>query len=211
MSQPTVAVIDDEIDLLNVLESLLEVANFKVHTYRTFEDFIYNFEKIEPDLVITDLHLPAANGNVLVRQIREINSVIPIILISGNLTQESMLTAIRDGANDCIAKPMDFKVLLAKINQLLSFKKANLDNSLVLDSKNLRLQLGEKILKLTKMEFEIFEKLKASGRSIVSRESLYQQSGSRSLDVHIHSLRRKLKILGMKIKTVKGKGYFLEI
>lgn len=211
MDQKKIVVIDDEVDLLDVLKSLLEANNFHVSAFRTFEDFIYNFEKIDPDLIITDLHLPAANGNVLVRQIRAINSTIPIILISGNLTKDTVLSAIRDGANDCIDKPMDFKILLAKIEQLLCFKSSNVAKSLVLDDQSAVVQLDGKVLKLTRKEFEIFSKLRSSGANTVSRESLNEKGESRSLDVHIHSLRKKIKELGMRIRTVKGKGYFLEI
>ncbi len=206
----TLVLVEDEILLLETMQDILVEYGYQVVCFRTFEDFIFRFEECNADLIMTDLNLPGENGVELILQIRQKDPLIPIIMISGKKTTQNEVKAIRSGANDFIGKPVDFNVLVAKIEALLEQKKQ-------LEWKDIQIDPPKRIVynehgtaKLTVSEFSIFMKLMKKKGDLVAREPLSQQLQGKSLDVHVHSLRRKIKSLGLNIETLKGKGYRLD-
>lgn len=209
MKKIKIALIEDDVELNQAITEILLLENYDIAAFRTFEDFIFKLKDCNADIILTDRQLPGANGIKLINAIREINKVIPIIMISGTNTTESAVEAINMGANDFVPKPINFPLLLAKINQLIGYKSEQIWQNLIMNDALMVLSLNDQIVKLTQTEFDIFKKLFESRTHIVARQSLLDSIHGRSLDVHIHSLRKKIKIYDLKIETEKNKGYRL--
>ncbi len=206
MKKHTIAIIEDEIELLNMLGLMCRDLKHSSFEFRTFEDFIFKFPTINPDLIITDRNLPGSNGNVLIESIRKLDTKIPILMISGSNAQENIIEALRLGADDFISKPFHPEVLALKIAKL--FNKPNDD--LYLDPSQRLVRSNELSVYLTVIEFKIFEKLYHNFESFVARDTLLQSENSRSLDVHINKLRKKLKSFNLSLETIRGTGYCLK-
>lgn len=213
MSKNKIAIIEDEIELLNLLKMTCEGLDCEVFAFRTYEDFIFKFNDIHPDLVITDRNLPGQNGIEVISKIRQQDSDLPIIMISGSDSDDNILEALKNGADDFIAKPFDFEILSVKVIRILSKKsktQGGRSNSgaEVLDDLKIVRKAGVEI-RMTPSEFLIFKKLDEMFDRLVLRNDLLSDESLQSLDVHMHSLRKKLTSIGLEVKTVKGKGYSL--
>ncbi len=202
--------VEDEILLLETMQDILAEYGYQVVCFRTFEDFIFRFEECKADLIMTDLNLPGENGVELILQIRQKDPLIPIIMISGNKTTQNEVQAIQSGANDFVGKPVDFSVLVAKIESLLKQKTLLQWSDIQVDPPKRIVYNDRGAGKLTITEFSIFTQLLKRKGQLVQRATLAKDLQGKSLDVHVHSLRRKIKSLGLTIQTQKGKGYRLD-
>ncbi len=210
MEKQRIAIIEDEIELLQLLGSMCTDLNFESHEFRTYEDFIFKFSSIEPHLIITDRNLPGTNGNELIRSIRKIDSKIPIIMISGSNSSENIVDALKLGADDFISKPFHPDILTLKINKILA-QNLNLANQdLIVKKENRIIKVGDQEVFLTNLEFKIFEQLYNNIDEFVNRENLLEQDHSRSLDVHINKIRKKIAPLNYVIETIRSAGYRLK-
>jgi DNA-binding response OmpR family regulator len=208
MGKHRIAIIEDEIELLELLGSLCKDLGFESFEYRTYEDFIFRYPTILPNLIITDRNLPGINGNELIKTIREIDNKIPIIMISGSNAPENVVNALNLGADDFISKPFHPDILVAKINKILGQTK--IESELLINSNSKVIQKDNKEVFLTNLEFKIFERLHLKINDFVPRETLMEKDNSRSLDVHINKLRKKIAEIDYSIETVRSSGYRLK-
>lgn len=210
MEKQRIAIIEDEIELLQLLGSMCNDLNFESHEFRTCEDFIFKFSKIDPHLIITDRNLPGTNGNELIKSIRKIDAKIPIIMISGSNTSENIVDALKLGADDFISKPFHPDVLTLKINRILNQNLYPANSNLIVEKDNRILKMGDKEAFLTNIEFKIFDQLYKNIDNFVNRKNLLEQDQSRSLDVHINKIRKKIAPLDYVIETIRSAGYRLK-
>lgn len=175
------------------------------------------------DLVVLDLGLPDGNGMSFCKELREAGSRLPIIMLTAQADEESVVTGLSAGANDYIRKPFGNRELLARIKTVLREPSMREDqlrfgNILVLRDQR-RVMIDQLAIDLNRREFDIFSYLVNHGDSVVSRESLLQfldREGEildRTLDSHISHIRAKLKkaeVSTVTIASVYGVGYRLE-
>lgn len=176
-----------------------------------------------PKLVLLDIMLPDEDGISVLKKLRKNTATakLPIILITAKDTEYDKVLGFENGADDYIAKPFGMMELLARVKRLLERTRESSEESalsrigaLSLDRQKRRVQAQGETVKLTLKEFELLSYLMQNKGIVLTREQLlsgiwgYDFAGeSRTLDVHIRSLRGKLGLCGELIETVRGIGY----
>ncbi|WP_244980277.1 response regulator transcription factor [Clostridium gasigenes] len=192
-----------------------------------------NFEKIDeevdivkPHVILMDISIPIFDGFYWCKKIRKKNCI-PIIIVSSRDSNMDIIMAISNGADDYVVKPFDTNVLIAKINAVIrrtyQYKcQENMiikHNNLVLRLDDATLLTGDKIIELTKNEFEILKILITNSGSIVKRNEIMKRLwnddiyvNENTLTVNINRLRKKLLDEGIEdcIETKKGIGYIIK-
>lgn len=183
----------------------------------------------EPDLVILDIMLPGKDGLTLCREIRGSYSG-PILFMTAKGDNFDQVIGLEIGADDYIVKPVEPRLLLARIHALLrrigqttesvTTQHSNMlqFGKLLIDKKSRQTILNEEVIQLTSHEFDMLWLLACNASNVVDRDTLYKEiigreydGVDRSADVRISRLRKKLKDdakAPFRIKTIWGKGFF---
>ncbi len=129
-----ILIVDDNVDLLDYLKDFFMIYNYEVILAETGSEGIEKFREFLPDIVISDMRLPDKNGNIVVKEIKEIDKDVPIIIITGYSDHQLILSAMKNGAVDLLKKPFkpnDLKYLINKIETLFKKIKVKLSASFV--------------------------------------------------------------------------------
>jgi two-component system, OmpR family, response regulator len=174
------------------------------------------------DAVILDIGLPGIDGFEVLRRIRKMGNLTPVLILTARDAVDDRVHGLELGADDYLIKPFALKELLARVKALHRRKQANVDRKLkygplTLDSDARRAWLGEKPLDISMREWRLLENLILRIEKVVSKEQLRQAiSGwdedlsDNAIEVSISRLRGKLEPGGISIRTVRGFGYMLE-
>ncbi|MEZ5238279.1 MAG: response regulator transcription factor [Microthrixaceae bacterium] len=173
---------------------------------------------VDMDLVLLDLGLPDVDGTEVCRRIRSISEV-PIIVISARQEEGERVLLLEIGADDYLVKPFGYRELAARMRAVLRRSGANGGPQLVragaleVDLRSHRARLDEEELELTPKEFDLLVLLSSEPDRVHGRQDILEAvwdahwyGPSKTLDVHVASLRRKLGDPGW-IETVRGVGY----
>ena len=220
---PTILIIEDEIELVRVLRSYLEQANFTVLSAVQGDTGLTLWVHKHPDLVILDLNLPGMDGLDVAREIRR-KSDTPIIMVTARVEETDRLIGLELGADDYITKPFSPREVVARVRAVL--RRAGLPRAKnnVLRSGSLEIDLDahtvtceEETIDLTPTEFKLLETLAARPGRVFSRLQLLEASQGdayegyeRTIDAHIKNLRAKIEPDTKNpyyIETVFGIGY----
>ncbi len=127
----TIIIIDDDLDLLDLLSSFFKQRGYKVYTFNSAEEALIEIEnkRIEADVVISDLKLPAMSGTDFIRRIRKSDSRLPIILITSETSVETAVEAIETGAYDFVLKPLHIPQLLISVQRALYLNEVQAENT----------------------------------------------------------------------------------
>ena len=216
--------VEDEKSIRDILLYTLNSCGFLAEGFETADACLKALEHNKPDLLLLDIMLPGMDGVTFVKEIRANPKVaeLPIIMTTAKGIEYDKIEALEAGADDYLVKPFGMMEMMARIRAVLRRTKPN-SNSSILESGNLRLDvksyrawLNQSLLELTPKEFSLLKVFLQSPDRLFSREELFTLvwgeefiAESRSLDVHIGSLRTKLKEEGRRIETVRGIGYRL--
>jgi len=186
------------------------------------EDALYKSEINEYDLIILDLMIPKVDGITVCRKIREINTNIPILILTAKDATEDKVIGLDAGADDYVSKPFSFAELSARARALLRRgKKADptvltIDN-LSLDPATRTAKRGNKIIVLTTREYALLEYFMRNPSRVLTKTELlehvwdYNYDGlSNVLETYVKYLRKKLKVHPEEkelIHTMRGSGY----
>ncbi|MDE7397945.1 MAG: response regulator transcription factor [Oscillospiraceae bacterium] len=213
----TIAVIDDDKYINDMLNELLTAEGYMVIRAFSGSDAVELLEKNEPDLVLLDLMMPGLSGEQVLLLIHDI----PVIVMSAKCDVDSRVNLLMSGAADYITKPFDTRELLARISvRLREHSAANADflefGGLSLDV-NLHLaSFGEQSVKLTKTEFAILKILMQNPKQVITKSQILDRVSAdtpdcveSSLKVHVSNLRRKLREISERdfIEAVWGIGF----
>ena len=211
--------VEDDKDIAYIIKISLENANYEVKSFDNGEDFLKEFNKVKPNLILLDMMLPKIQGADLLKIIREdeANNDIDIIIISANKLVSDKVNGLNLGADDYIAKPFDLLELVSRVNARFRKNKSKIykiKDILINEEKRLVTKQDE-VTRLTNSEFDILLTLAKANGDIVSRESLMntlwgesEAYESRTIDMHIGAIRKKLKDKDI-ILTIHGHGYRL--
>lgn len=219
----TILIIEDEPELIKVLRSYLEQANFTVLSAYRGDTGLSTWEHKRPDLVILDLNLPGMNGLDVAREIRR-KSQTPIIMLTARVEEADQLIGLELGADDYITKPFSPRVVLARVRALLRRAGSTPVAPEVLHVADLEIDLqahtvtrADQPIDLTPTEFNLLATLSEQpGRAFSRLQLLEATQGTayegyeRSIDAHIKNLRAKLEPDPKNpkyIQTVFGIGY----
>jgi DNA-binding response OmpR family regulator len=220
---PTILIIEDEVELVRVLRSYLEQANFLVLSAGQGDSGLSLWSQKNPDLVILDLNLPGMDGLDVAREIRR-KSDTPIIMVTARVEETDRLIGLELGADDYITKPFSPREVVARVRAVLRRVETPKAKINVLKSGSLEIDLDahtvshdEKIIDLTPTEFKLLETLASQPGRVFSRLQLLETSQGnayegyeRTIDAHIKNLRAKIepdKRNPYYIETVFGVGY----
>jgi DNA-binding response OmpR family regulator len=220
-----ILVVEDDADMREALvEQLALHDEFEAVSVDTGTQAVQSAKAGEVDLVIMDVGLPDIDGREAVRMLRKNGFKAPIIMLTGHDTDADTILGLESGANDYVAKPFRFAVLLARIRAQLRQHEASEDAVFTIgpytfrpSSKLLVNPKGNKV-RLTEKETAILRYLYRAGRRSVSREILLQEvwgynSGvtTHTLETHIYRLRQKVErdASNPSILVTEGGGYKL--
>ncbi len=177
----------------------------------------------EGDLVLLDLMLPGLDGISAAREIKRRRPDLPLIMLTARTDKETVLRGFEAGADDFVTKPFDMDVLLARIQARLregvgrpaERSRVHLGNA-ILDPDDRTLSGAVCTVELKPREYDLMELFATELGRLLTREDIVERvwhhrylAGSRSLDVHVRRLRRKLAEVGsdLRILTTRGVGY----
>lgn len=216
----TIAIIDDDAHIGDVLSEILEKEGYAVTRAYSGTEALYLLSQSRPDLILLDLMLPGLSGEEVLSHIKGI----PVIVLSAKVDIQDKVDLLLGGAVDYVTKPFNTEELLARITVQLR-KAERPDNStvltvgdLTLDTISLDVTYKGQSIKLTRTEYAILKLLMANPKQAISKGALLDRISldtpdctERSLKQHISNLRRKLQeATGMDyIETVWGIGFKL--
>lgn len=216
-----VLVIDDDPAFREFAEVALDEARIEHDEAESAERGLARLREMPAgtyDLVLLDVEMPGASGWEFLEALRASGDEVPVIFVSGRDRAEDKVHGLRLGADDYVAKPVDFQELVARIETVLRRRRALapiLFGDLELDLARRRaLRTGRRV-ELTPKEFDLLLALVRAEGSVLSRRALLREvwdidfdPGTALLDVHLGRLRKKLDRFGRPlIQTVKGEGY----
>ena len=223
----TVFLVEDDEDIRELTAYALENAGFACAGYEDGDSFWGALRESAslPDMVLLDIMLPGEDGLSILKKLREHSRYgeIPVILLTAKGGEADKVRGLNFGADDYIAKPFGVTELIARIHAVLRRAAAPAREkgflayeALALDAERRSVTVAGESVPLTFMEFELLRYLLANARLVLSRERLMDavwgydyQGESRTVDVHVKSLRQKLGPAGDYIKTVRNVGYKL--
>jgi DNA-binding NtrC family response regulator len=117
MSQTKVLLVDDELEFVSALTERLQLRNYDARSATNASEALTSIKKDPPDVVLLDLKIPGMDGIEILKKIKENDSTIQVIILTGYGDIESVKEAMRHGAFECVVKPVDIGELLIKIEQ----------------------------------------------------------------------------------------------
>ena len=216
----TIAVIDDDIDIGNMLEEVLEKEGYAVMRAYSGTEAVYLLSEKHPDLVLLDLMLPGLSGEEVLPRIKEI----PVIVISAKVDVQDKVGLLLGGAVDYVTKPFNTKELLARIAVQLRKVPASNERSflkfsdLELDVVTRRVAVSGAEIRLTKTEYAILKLLMQNSNQVITKSMMLDEISAdtpdcteSSLKVHVSNLRKKLREASGRdyIEAIWGIGFKL--
>ena len=228
---PRLLIVDDDEQLAELLIEYLAPHGFSLARVSSGDAGVDEILKSHPDLVILDLMLPGANGLDVCRRVRARYSG-ALLILTASQSDADHIAGLELGADDFVTKPIEPRVLLARIRTLL-LRRGRPDATDVseeegvlalghvrVDVASRDVRVGDAPVPLTAMEFDILLMLARRAGSVVERDQLYsdilgtEYDGiDRGMDVHVSRIRRKLQRCGFDpsgLRSVRGVGYLLE-
>lgn len=219
-----VYIVEDDESIREIETIALKNSNYMVYAFEKAKDFYRKLDEIVPDLVLLDVMLPDENGYDIVKKLRKNPATkrLPIIMVTAKSTEMDMIKGLDDGADDYIKKPFSVMELITRVKALLRRTEGEevkfhvLDN-IMMDHERHMVYVSEKPVELTFKEYELLRFLMTNQNVVLSRESIMRhvwgtdfEGESRTVDVHIKTLRQKLGEGGNHIRTVRNVGYVIE-
>jgi len=226
MIKTRILLAEDDENLGSLLKEYLNIKGYETGLYPDGNKAFKGFIKEHYDLCILDIMMPGKDGFTVAKEIRLINSDIPIIFLTAKSHKEDVLEGFTIGADDYITKPFSMEELLSRIEAILRRTKHGLDGdsrdvfqlgNYVFETKNQLLTHGTKVQKLTTKESDLLKLLCTNKNRVLERNYALRTIwiddnyfNARSMDVYITKLRKYLKDeSSIEIINVHGKGYKL--
>lgn len=224
MAQPKILVVDDEKNIVETITYNLQKAGFRTLTAADGKRAVELAQREVPDLITLDVMLPELDGWEVCRLLRQDSRTkrIPVLMLTVKDDETDKVVGLELGADDYMTKPFSPKELVARIKAILRRSKEVAPDEVV-SVGDLQLDLGKHVAQvkgravdLTAKEFELLRALLEAKGRVLGREFLLdrvwglEQSleiETRTVDVHVGQLRKKLKTEAKRLVTVKNVGY----
>jgi two-component system alkaline phosphatase synthesis response regulator PhoP len=219
----TLLLVDDEKNIIELERLYLEKEGYKTETAFDGHAALEKFRSLKPAAVILDLMLPVMDGWEVCRRIRQ-ESDIPILMLTARDQDIDKIVGLELGADDYLTKPFNPRELVARVKAIFrrvgtaqKTQRISLGD-LTIDLDRREAQVGERMLQLRTKEFDLLSVLAQNPGIVLTRERLleiawgYDFAGeTRTVDVHVAHLRKKLGDAQTQIETVSGVGYKLAV
>ncbi len=217
-------VVEDDENIREIEAIALKNSNYLVKSFGRASEFYRALDDILPDLVLLDVMLPDENGCDIVKRLRSQSATrrLPVIMVTAKTSEMDMVKGLDDGADDYIKKPFSVMELLSRVKALLRRSTEETAQQLQVGGIQLdnarRVVLAEgKSVELTYKEYELLRYLMINAEMVLSREAIMRfvwgtefEGETRTVDMHIKTLRQKLGPCGHQIGTVRNVGYVLQ-
>lgn len=218
----TILVVDDERHIVDLLRLYLEKEGFAVVSAGDGEEALALHARHDPSLVILDLMLPNVDGFEVCRELRRRGDT-PIIMLTARSDDVDAVVGLELGADDYVTKPFNPRALVARVRAVLRRTDVTARGGRPIEVGDLRVdprrrdvQVGERHIDLRAREFDLLAALARDPGVVLTRDMLLEDvwgtdfpGETRTVDVHVAELRKKLAPDGPAIETVRGVGYRL--
>lgn len=219
-----IMIVDDEPAIVDLIKLNLELEGFETLSCKNGYEAITTANSQKPDLILLDIMMPDMSGFEVCKSLQNLN--IPIILLTAKDSIKDKLHGLELGADDYITKPFDSRELIARIKTVLRRidKYSSKDDSTItggpiqINTIERKVHIDSKEVFLTPKEFDLLLLFMENQRKVFSRENILESvwgfeymGDSRTVDMHIQRLRRKLGEYSYFIKTVFSIGYKFEV
>ena len=217
-------IIEDDDSIREIEEFALINAGHKVLGLACARDFYRRLDDVIPDLCLVDIMLPDESGNEIVRKLRKNPDTknIPVIMVTAKTTEMDLVRGLEDGADDYIKKPFSVMELMSRVKALLRRVQPREVEELVLDElvmNNVKheVTVEGRVVELTFKEYELLSLFLVNKGIVLSRDTIMDkvwgtdyEGESRTIDMHVKTLRQKLGNYGNRIRTIRNVGYVIE-
>lgn len=218
-------IVEDDSDIREIESYALKCGGFEVREFECAKDLYRGIEEKAPDLFLLDVMLPDEDGLQILTKLRGQPQTkdIPIILVTAKSSEIDKVRGLDTGADDYITKPFGIMELLSRVKALLrrtapaGETKRMEEGPLCMDDERHQVTVNGEICDLTFKEYELLKLLLKNKGMVMTREIIMErvwgtdfEGESRTLDMHIKTLRQKLREAGGMIRTVRNVGYVLE-
>lgn len=218
-------VVEDDKNIREIETFALRNVGYEVEDFGCAKDFYKRIEAKKPSLILLDIMLPDEDGLEIVRRLRSNmeTRTLPIIMVTAKTSEIDKVKGLDLGADDYMTKPFGVMELISRVKALLrrTTSKAEEEKFLVLgdvflDREKHAVTVKKVPCELTYKEYELLKLLMMNAGIVATRELILErvwgtdfEGESRTLDMHIKTLRQKLKEAGSMIKTVRNVGYIM--
>ena len=218
-------IVEDDKNIREIEMFALKNSGYAVEEFANAKSFFSRSAEKVPDLVLLDIMLPDMDGLEIVKKLRSRPDTVrvPIILVTAKTTELDKVKGLDIGADDYLTKPFGVMELISRVKALLRRSRALQDDQqmvlgdITLDSERREVHVGGELCELTFKEFELLKLLMVNAGIVLHRDTIMSdvwgtdyEGESRTLDMHIKTLRQKLGEAGNMIKTVRNVGYKME-
>jgi len=221
-----ILVVDDEPSVTDLIAYNLRKALYDVRTAADGREALRLVREYSPDLILLDLMIPEVDGLDVCREIRK-SSGVPVIMITARGEEVDRVLGLEIGADDYVTKPFSMRELMARIKAVL--RRAQKDDgveasallhgpgNLLMDLERRSVSVGDTLIELTRLEFDLLHRLLINPGRVLTRERLLEQAwgyeyvgDTRAVDSAVKRLRAKLRAVSDEadcIESVRGLGY----
>lgn len=214
--------VEDDSNIRELVVYTLESTGFQARGFEDGSSFLEALALETPELVLLDIMLPGEDGLEILKKLKNSSKTkdIPVIMVTAKGSEYDKVVGLDSGADDYVTKPFGMMELISRIKAVLRRSGKQQDKTklsvggISLDTKKHEVKVDGEQVVLTLKEFELLEKLMRNQGIVLTRDQLlteiwgYDFDGeTRTVDVHIRTLRQKLGEQGSLVKTVRGVGY----
>lgn len=218
-------IVEDDKNIREIETFALKNSGYQVSDFECAKDFYAKTEEKLPNLILLDIMLPDEDGLTIVKKLRSHQDTkkIPIIMVTAKTTEIDKVKGLDLGADDYLTKPFGVMELISRVKALLRRSSGMQEEKfynvgeLSLDVEKHAVYVKEEIIELTFKEYELLKLIMQNTGIVTSRDLIMErvwgtdfEGESRTLDMHIKTLRQKLKEAGPMIKTIRNVGYMIE-
>lgn len=214
--------VEDDDNIRELVIYTLQSANYQAEGFENAEKFYKGLKNRKPDIILLDIMLPDEDGISILKKLKASHDTkkLPVIMLTAKSSEYDKIKGLDLGADDYVSKPFGVMELISRIKAVMRrTNSVERENVLVigeieLDSEKHTVSVNKEQVSLTYKEFELLYNLMINRDLVMSREKLLDlvwntgyEGESRTVDVHIGSLRQKLGSSGSRIQTIRGVGY----
>ena len=218
-------IVEDDKNISEIESYALKNSGYQVESFENARTFWSRCQDRRPELILLDVMLPDSDGIEVLKKIRRNPDIrrVPVIMVTAKSSEIDKVKGLDNGADDYITKPFGIMELISRVKALL--RRMNQDEeekqltfqNILLDCEKRQVLLDGQLCELTYKEFELLKLFLQNAGIVMTRENIMEkvwgidfEGESRTLDMHIKTLRQKLGDAGKHIKTVRNVGYRIE-
>ena len=216
--------VEDDSNIRVLVVYTLETTGFQARGFEEGKSFLEALALETPDLILMDIMLPGEDGISLLKRLKNSSKTrdIPVIMVTAKGAEYDKVKGLDLGADDYVTKPFGMMELVSRIKAVLrrsgaAKKKAEdiiVSGNLEINTKKHEVRADGEVIGLTLKEYELLKRLMENPNIVMTRDSLLEEiwgydfdGETRTVDVHIRTLRQKLGKCGERVETVRGVGY----